>query len=122
MLQNQLANYGDKMFDKDTATIVRKHSFFGALVMALPLFGLDWIVYIGVLWHMYSSLCERANTTLHLGNVITGFLVNVVVAIAIDLVLSFFPVVGWLGTGFLVYLQFYSSGKSFWETIKKTNR
>lgn len=121
MLQNQLANYGDKMFDKDTAKIVRKHSFIGALVMALPLFGLDWVVFIGVLWHMYSSLCERANTTLHFGNIITGFIINIVVAIAIDFALSFVPVIGWLGTGFLVYLQFYTSGKSFLETIKKTN-
>jgi len=32
MLQNQLANYGDKMFDKDTAAIVRNHALWGAIV------------------------------------------------------------------------------------------
>ena len=45
MLQGQFANYGDKMFDKDTAKIVRNHAFWGALIMALPLFCLDWIIY-----------------------------------------------------------------------------
>ena len=55
MLQNQLANYGDKMFDKDTAKIVRRHAFWAAIILALPLFGLDVIVFAIILWHMYSS-------------------------------------------------------------------
>lgn len=46
MLQNQFADLGDKMFDKDTAKIVRSHAFWGALIMALPLFGLDWIIFL----------------------------------------------------------------------------
>ena len=44
MLQNQFANYGDKMFDKDTAKIVRNHAFLGSIIMMLPLFGVDWII------------------------------------------------------------------------------
>ena len=60
MLQNQFANLADNMFDKDTAKIVRSHAFWGAVIMALPLFGLDWIFFCGVLWHMYSSLCDMS--------------------------------------------------------------
>lgn len=119
MLQGQFANYGDKMFDKDTAKIVRNHAFWGALIMALPLFGLDWIIYCCILWDMYSSLCKRANKKLNINTIITGVIVNILIAIALDTVLSFVPVIGWLGTGFVVYLQFYFSGKSFIETIKQ---
>lgn len=118
MLQNQFADLGDKMFDKDTAKIVRSHAFWGALIMALPLFGLDWIIFCCVLWHMYSRLCDRANTTLHVGNIIVGAIVNIAIAIAIDIVLSFIPIIGWLGTAFIIYLQFYFSGKSYIETLK----
>lgn len=118
MLQNQLANYGDKMFDKDTAAIVRNHAMLGAVIMALPLFGLEWIVFCIILWHMYSDLCERANTTLNISSIIVGFLVNIVIAVAIDILLTLIPVIGWLGTAFVVYLQFYLSGKSFVETLK----
>ena len=64
MLQNQLANYGDKMFDKDTAKIVRRHAFWAAIILALPLFGLDVIVFAIILWHMYSSLAQRAHKRL----------------------------------------------------------
>lgn len=118
MLQNQLANIGDKMFDDDTAKIVRNHALIGSIVMALPLFGLDWIIFVVILWHMYSSLCERANRKLDFGNIIIGLIVNLAIAIVIDLVLTFIPVIGWFGTAFIVYLQFYLSGKSFVETIK----
>lgn len=87
--------------------------------MALPLFGLDWITFCCILWHMYSKLCERAHKKLDTGNVIVGIIVNTVIAVVIDLLLTFVPVIGWLGTAFIVYLQFYLSGKSFIETIKK---
>jgi len=107
------------MFDKDTAAIVRSHALWGAIVMALPLFGLDWIAFCCILWHMYSKLCERAHKKLNLGNVIVGIIVNIVIAVVLDLLLTFVPVIGWLGTAFIVYLQFYLSGKSFIETIKK---
>lgn len=118
MLQKQFADFGDKMFDKDTAKIVRSHALCGAIVMALPLFGLDWIIFVVVLWHMYSSLCKRANQTLTLGNIVIGILVNVVIALIVDGALTLIPLIGWLGTAFIVYLQFYLSGKMFIENIK----
>ncbi len=119
MLQNQLANMGDKMFDHDTAAIVRSHAFWGGIVVALPLFGIEWIAYCCILWHMYSKLCKRAHKKLNLGNVIVGVIVNIVITVIIDSLLTFIPVIGWFGTAFIVYLQFYLSGKSFIETIKK---
>ena len=111
MLQNQLANYGDKMFDKDTAKIVRRHAFWAAIILALPLFGLDVIVFAIILWHMYSSLAQRAHKRLDTGSVIVGVIIN--------FVLEFIPVIGWLGSGFLAYLQFYLSGKTYLETLKQ---
>lgn len=67
---------------------------------------------------MYSSLCKRANQTLTLGNIVIGILVNVVVALIVDGALTLIPIIGWLGTAFIVYLQFYLSGKMFIEKIK----
>lgn len=119
MLQNQFAYYGDKMFDNDTAKIVRNHALWGAFVMSLPLFGIDWIIFCIILWHMYYALCERANRKLETSTIIVGLIVNIVMAIAFDAVLSFIPVIGWLGIAFIVYMQFYFSGKLFLESIKK---
>lgn len=117
MLQNQLANFGDKMFDNDTAKIVRKHSFWAAIMTFLPLAGFELIPFVIILWHMYSKLSERAKQSLDFGNIIIAMIVNIVV----NLIMSFvgmIPVIGWLGNSFITYLQFYLSGKFYIETIK----
>ena len=121
MLQGYIARkWGDKMFEADIAKVVKRHAFWGALVMMIPLFEIESIIFIIILWNMYSKLCKKVGTTLKFGSIALGFIVNVVVAIAIDLVFTFLPVLGWLGTGFVVYLQFYFSGKAYIETLRKT--
>ncbi|MGN0223348.1 MAG: hypothetical protein ACI4AM_04900 [Muribaculaceae bacterium] len=119
MLQNQFANIGDHMFDKDTAKIVRSHAFWGGFIMALPAFGIDWLIFAIILWDMYASLSKRAGKQFGCGSVIVGIISNLVVGIGLDLLLSFIPVIGWLGILFIVYLQFYFSGKAYIETLKK---
>ena len=120
MLQGYVAKrWGDKMFEKDIAKIVRRRAFWGAVIMALPLFGIEWIVFIIILWSMYSALCEKVGTKLKFSTIAVGFIVNIVVAIAVDMIFTILPILGWLGTGFVVYLQFYFSGKAYIETLKK---
>ena len=118
MLQKYFAKWGDKMFEEDLAKVVRKHSFYAAIVMAIPLFGLGIFFFIYILWHMYSVLCAKCGTTLKISTVIVGIIVNVIIAITVNLLLMLLPVVGWLGTGFIVYVQFYLSGKAFIESLR----
>ena len=118
MLQKYFAKWGDKMFEEDLAKVVRKHSFYAAIVMAIPLFGLGIFFFIYILWDMYSVLCEKCGTTLKISTVIVGIIVNVIIAITVNLLLMLLPVVGWLGTGFIVYVQFYLSGKAFIESLR----
>ena len=119
MLQNQLANYGDKMFDKDTAKIVRRHAFWAAIFLAIPIPVIDITAFVIILWHMYSSLAKRAHKKLDFGSIIVGIIINFLVAFSIDLALTAFVFIGWLGSGFIAYLQFYLSGKMYLETLKQ---
>lgn len=121
MLQNYIAKWGDKMFEEEIAQIVRKHALWGAIIMAFPLFGLGLIAFCAILWHMYSALCERCGTELKASTIVVGLIVNLVIAFIVNLILSFLPIIGWLGTSFIVYLQFYSSGKSYIETLRNLN-
>jgi len=105
---------GDKMFDQDTAKIVKRHAFWASMVMMTPFEVFDSICYVIILWHMYSKLCERANTSLNFGNIIAGLIINVIIAAVISaLCIVFFPI-----TGIVVYLQFYLSGKGYISTLK----
>lgn len=112
LIAGKLAN---KMFEKDVFKIVKKHAFLGAIIMILPLFGFDWLIYCIVLWHMYYAICEKVGTKLDLSNIIVGLIVNIIVAIVLDIILTFIPFL----IGFIVYAQFYFSGKAYIETLKK---
>lgn len=120
MLQGYIAKkWGDKMFEEDMAKIVRKHAFWAAIIMTIPTFGFGLILYCYILWHMYYALCERCGTELKISTVIAGIIVNLIIAAVVNFVLAYIPVIGWLGTGFIVYLQFYLSGKSYIETLRR---
>ena len=111
--------WGDKMFEKDIAKVVRSHARWAAIIVALPMFGFEMIFFVWILWHMYSKLCRKAGTVLTFGNIALGFVVNFVIAFDADALLTFIPVFGWLTTAAIVYLQFYFSGKAFIETLRK---
>ncbi len=105
--------------EKDMLKTVHNHAFLAAIVVALPLFGLDWVIFCAVLWHMYSSLSKKVGVPFGCGSVIVGVIVNIAITIGVDILGTFIPVLGWLTTGGLVYLQFYLSGKGYIETLKK---
>ena len=120
MLQGYIVKkWGDKMFEEDMAKIVRKHAFWAAIIMTIPTLGFGLILYCYILWHMYYALCERCGTELKISTVIAGIIVNLIIAAVVNFVLAYIPVIGWLGTGFIVYLQFYLSGKSYIETLRR---
>lgn len=110
--------FANKMFEKEVFKIVKRHAFWGSLIMALPTFGLGIFFYISILWRMYSKIADKVgvsfadNLTKLIG---VGIIVNLIVAFAIDLVMSFIPFL----EPFMMYLQFYSSGKLFIESLKK---
>ena len=111
-IAGKLAN---KMFENDVFKIVKKHAFWGAIIMILPLWGFDFFIYTFILWHMYYAICEKVGTKLNLGNVIVGIIVNVVITFVLDFILTIFPIL----IGFVVYAQFYFSGKAYIETLKR---
>lgn len=117
MFEGKIAKYvGGGMFpEEDLKKLVHNHALIGAIILAIPGFGIDWIVYCVVLWHMYHKLCQRVNQTLGCGTIVLGVGVNMVVAIVVDLLLTLIPLL----SGFLAYLQFYLSGKAFIETLNK---
>ena len=104
------------MFDEEELyKIVKRHAFWGALVMLLPLFGLDWIVFVAILWRMYNKLCLELGTTLKFSTIAVGFVVNIIVAIVLDIIFTIIPFL----ISFIVYFQFYFSGKAYIESLKR---
>lgn len=113
--------YIDKGFSKRARKKVSMCAFWGGLAFALPLFGLDNIIYMIILWGMYSSLSKMACEAYHSSrtkNFIGGFIVNFLVASAIELALSFIPVVGWVGAFLVGYLSLKISGAAYLSALE----
>ena len=109
--------FANKMFEKDIFRVIKNHALCAALIMMIPDFGLGTLFFIGILWHMYSSICNKVGISF-LNNfwslVGVGMFVNIIIAFALDVIFSFL----FFLEGFIVYFQFYLSGKLFIESIK----
>jgi len=111
----KLAN---KMFENEVYRIVKRHAFFGALLMMVPDSGLGIIVYVIVLWHMYSKIAKKIGVDFK-SNVFQILGVGIVVNIGVALLIDIFMTVLWFLEGFVIYFQFYVSGKLFIESLKR---
>ena len=112
------AKLANKYFEKDIFKIIRKRALIGALLMALPDFGFGGFIFIAVLWNMYSKISEKVGISFseNKGKLIgLGFVVNIAVAFILDFMLSAFFFI----EPFIVYAQFYLSGKMFVESLKQ---
>lgn len=111
------AKFADRYFEEDVFKIVKNHALVGSLLMMIPDFGFGIVFYVLVLWHMYSSICDKVGISFSdnfFKLVGCGIVVNIVVALIMDLVLSFI----FFLEPFWMYMQFYLSGKFFVEGIK----
>lgn len=110
--------FANKMFEQDVFKIVKRHALFGSLAMMIPDFGFGGEIFTVVLWHMYSSISEKVGVSFsdNWGKLLgLGVVVNIAVAFAIDLVFTYLSFL----EPFIIYAQFYTSGKAFIESLKK---
>lgn len=110
-----------RMFpEKQLLDIVKSHARWGAIAIAIPFIPVaDTILYVIILWHMYHKLSEASHQSLKIG---IGIFVNIMVCIGIgiaDEVLDWVPVIGWLFSALIVYIQFYFSGRAYISTLKE---
>ena len=110
--------FADKMFEKNVFKTIKNHALCAALLLSIPDFGFGAIIYAIILWHMYSSVCDKVGVSFseHFWSLVgLGIFVNIAIALVIDIVFSFL----FFLEGFFIYFQFYMSGKMFVESLKK---
>lgn len=112
------AKFADKYFEKNIFRIIKQRALWGSLLMMFPDFGLGGFIFIAVLWNMYSKIAEEVGISFsdNMGKLIgIGLIVNIIVAFIIDATMAVF----FFLEPFVVYIQFYLSGKFFVDKLKK---
>ena len=84
---NKIDGYINRGFTQQAQTLVNNHAIVGAIALALPLFGLDNIIYLIALWHMYVGLCNLARKSFG-SNMTKSFIGAVIVNVLVASVLE----------------------------------
>ena len=107
--------------DEKVNAEIRKRALFGALFMAIPLWGLETIAYAIVLWGTYKKISDISGVPFRknfVKNVLSGFILNIVITFALGCVLDFIPVLGWIGSAIVGYLSILLSGMGYVKALK----
>lgn len=101
---------------------VKTRAWMAAIVLALPLYGVDVFIYVCILWNMYITLSRIAGVPFwknFITNVIGGFIVNVVLTLIGNVVLDLIPFLGWFGMGLIGYFVIIYSGAAYIEVLAR---
>ena len=111
-----LKSAANQLLSDQVAKTVKRHAWCASLVMILPTFGLDSLFFIGVLWHMYTRICDLVNIPFWQNFVSTcliAIIVNLVFVFMASLFLSFIP----LGDSLLAFVQIMLSGIAYLKAL-----
>lgn len=101
---------------KEIKNVIKSRSIWGGIVLVIPLFGLDTIIYSILLWSMYASISRIAGIKFSgalIKNVLGGFIVNILITFVINFFADFIYVIGWIGMFFVGYFATKLSGIAY---------
>lgn len=118
---NSVEKFASGALDSEINAVIRKKAIIGALCMAIPLWGIETIVYAITLWGTYSKISDISGVPFRsnfIKNALSGFILNVVVTFVLGLALDFMPVLGWVGSALVGFLSIQFSGMGYVKALK----
>ena len=118
---NSVEKFASGALDSEINAVIRKKAIIGALCMAIPLWGIETIVYAITLWGTYSKISDISGVPFRsnfIKNALSGFILNVVVTFVLGLALDFIPVLGWVGSALVGFLSIQFSGMGYVKALK----
>ena len=119
-LARSMTGMADAGLSKEVSNVVKSRSLTSAVIMAIPLWGIEVILYAIVLWSMYVELCKLARVPFwknFFTSVVGGYLVNIFVVFILNLILDFIPVAGWIAAAIMAYCATLFSGCAYLEVL-----
>ncbi len=107
--------------DGELKSAIRTRAIIGGICMAIPLWGIETIVFVIALWGTYQKISEISTVPFKenfVKNVLGAIILNIVIAFVLGLILDFLPVLGWVGSFALGYAQITISGMAYVKTLK----
>ena len=118
----KLEQFVSGALDGEIKSSVRGRALIGGICMAVPLWGIETIVYAICLWSTYGKIATYSGVPFKnnlVKNIIGGFIINIIMTFFFGMLLDFIPVVGWVGSFAVGYISLYTSGMGFVKMLKK---
>ena len=118
---SKLDQFLDGALDEKLKSSIRNRAIVGGVCMAIPLWGIETIVYFIVLWGMYSEVAKISTVPFKdhlLQNIGGAVVVNILVALFFGFLLDFFSVLGWIMSFVVGYASITLSGLAYIKTLK----
>ena len=107
--------------DKELNSAIRGRAIVGGLCMAIPLWGIETIVYIIALWGMYKKVAQISTVPFKdhlLRNVGGAVIVNIIIGVVAGILLDLLPVVGWVVSFVVGFASITISGMAYVKALK----
>lgn len=107
--------------DKTIKSAVSKRGWIGGACMAIPLWGIEVVIYAIVLWNTYGEISKISGVPFKdnaVKNIVGGFIINIIANLIFGFILDFIPVVGWLGSFLVGYFSIVTSGMGYVKMLK----
>lgn len=117
----KIEQFVEGALDDSIKRAVKSRAVVGGLCMAIPLWGIETAVYAACLWGAYKKISSISGVPFgenFIKNVLSGFIVNLIVTFLLGLVLDFIPVAGWIGSFAVGYASLYLSAMGYVKALK----
>jgi len=122
---NKLDQFMEGALDGEVKSKIRKKALVGGLCMAIPLWGIETIIYIFVLWKTYSEISNISGVSFKnslVKNVISGMVINIIVTAILGAILDMIPVGGWIASFAMGYISLLMSGMGYVKALKVAHK
>lgn len=117
-----IERFVDGALDDEIKKTIRMRALIAGLVMAIPLWGLEIIIYGICLWGTYKAICDISHVPFRenfFKNVLSGFITNLIVTFVLGLLMDLIPVVGWIPSFAMGFVSLYLSAMGYLKVLKQ---
>lgn len=118
---NKLDQFMEGALDGKVKSEIRSRALIAGFCMVIPFFGIETIIYAIVLWGTYGKISEISGVPFKdnaVKNIISGFVINIIVTAILGFFVDFIPVVKWIASFAIGYLSLEMSAMGYVKALK----
>lgn len=107
--------------DGQIKSMLTKKAVVAGACMAIPLWGIETVLYAVCLWSSYSNISTISGVPFKdhfVKNVLGGMALNIAITFGLCFLLDFIPVAGWICSFVVGFISIYLCGMGYVKTLK----